>query len=136
MLATRRYRVCFCSDWNADGLKEPYAQALDTILATECCGGDLDSGAYRLQQVELDVQAYQLHPPFEHDGSQQAHHLEDMNETYEDGPKARALALPSKELDGIWESYVYHIAPENSSLTVGMEDFSLTILFNLPFSML
>lgn len=50
--------------------------------------------------------------------------------------KARALALPSKELDGLWESYVYHIATEDSSLTLGMEDFSLTILFNLLFSML
>lgn len=95
------------ADENADGLKEPYAQALDSIRVTECTGGELESGAYRLQQVELDVQAYQLRPQLEHESSQQAQHSEELTESNEDAPKAKTLALPSKELDGLWESYVF-----------------------------
>ena len=99
--------VVVIADENGDGLKEPYAQALDSIRVTECTGGELDSGAYRLQQVELDVQAYQLRPQFEHESSQQAQHSEELTESNEDAPKAKTLALPSKELDGLWESYVF-----------------------------
>lgn len=102
-----RYVVVVIADENADGLKEPYAQALDSIRVTECTGGELESGAYRLQQVELDVQAYQLRPQFEHESSQQAQHSEELTENNEDVPKAKTLALPSKELDGLWESYVF-----------------------------
>lgn len=78
---------------------------MDSILVTECSGGEVESGAYRLQQVELDVQAYQLRPQFEHDSSQPTQHLEESADANDDTPKARILALPSKELDGLWESY-------------------------------
>ncbi|EYE93709.1 uncharacterized protein EURHEDRAFT_379053 [Aspergillus ruber CBS 135680] len=90
--------------YSFDGLKEPYAQVLDSILVTECSGGEIESGAYRLQHVELDVQAYQLRPQFEHENAQQTQQLEESADANDDAPKTKILALPSKELDGLWES--------------------------------
>lgn len=63
---------------------------------TECSGGEVDSGAYRLQQVKLDVQAYQLHAPGESVSSQSGQHHLEPSEGSEDGPQARTLALPSR----------------------------------------
>lgn len=98
--------VAIESDKEKEGLKGSHAQALDSIVVTECSGDNFESGAYRVQQVELDVQAYQLRIQFEPDSSQQTQQLEEPTDNGEDGTKARVLALPSKELDGLWESYV------------------------------
>lgn len=86
-----------------DGLKEPHAQAIDSIIVTECSGEHLDAAAYRLQNVELDVQAYQLREQPAQDGfhpSQQ----EESADPLEDMSTAKVLNLPSIELDGLWES--------------------------------
>lgn len=72
-----------------EGLKEPHAQALESILITECTGGDLESGAYRLQNVQLDVQAYQLRT---HLDQERSHHILHDEDT---------------ELNGLWESLQY-----------------------------
>jgi hypothetical protein len=88
-----------------EGLTEPHAQAIDTVIVTECCGGDFESGAYRLHQVELDVQAYQLRTPFEQETSQHTQLLEDSMDNRDDDSKAKIWILPSRELDGLWESY-------------------------------
>ncbi|KAA8643659.1 putative pachytene checkpoint component Pch2 [Aspergillus tanneri] len=85
-------------------LHEPHAQYIDSILVTECTGGEVESGAYRLQHVELDVQAYQLHTPFEQESSQNTLHSEEAPDSSEDTPRAQVMTLPSKELDGLWES--------------------------------
>ncbi|KAH8431942.1 uncharacterized protein LDX57_009591 [Aspergillus melleus] len=77
-------------------------QFMDSILVTECTGGNADSGAYWLQHVDLDVQAYQLHMPFEQESFQTT---DDLIDTSEDGSKAKVVTLPCKELDGLWESY-------------------------------
>lgn len=82
----------------------PYVHAIDSITVTECNGGDSESGAYRLQQVELDVQAYQLRPQFDQESSQQIQHPEEPANDGDDIPKERVMALPNKELDGLWES--------------------------------
>ncbi|TQB74400.1 hypothetical protein MPDQ_004893 [Monascus purpureus] len=87
-----------------DGLKDPHAQALESILVTECTGGNLESGAYRLQNIELDVQAYQLRGLAEQGSSQQTQHLDDHTENGDDVPRAKVLTLPNEELDGLWES--------------------------------
>ncbi|KAE8356648.1 cytochrome C1 family-domain-containing protein [Aspergillus coremiiformis] len=87
-----------------EGLNEPHAKAIDSVIVTECPGGDLESGAYRLQQVELDVQAYQLRAPFEQESSQQTQNLEESMDNKDDDSRARVLSLPSRELDGLWES--------------------------------
>ncbi|KAF5866175.1 hypothetical protein ETB97_000709 [Aspergillus alliaceus] len=87
-----------------EGLSEPHAQAIDSVVVTDCSGGDLESGAYRLQQVNLDVQAYQLRTPFEQESSQHTQPPEDCMENKDDDPRARVLNLPSRELDGLWES--------------------------------
>lgn len=81
-------------------LKESQAQVLDSIKVTECTGGNLESGAYHLEDVQLDVQAYQLRGSMELESSQHT-----MRENEEEAvPQARVIALPNKELDGIWES--------------------------------
>ncbi|OOF95871.1 hypothetical protein ASPCADRAFT_168612 [Aspergillus carbonarius ITEM 5010] len=85
------------------GLSESHAQSLDSILVAECSGGNLDSGAYRLQQVQLDVQAYQLRTQSEQQSSQNTQTF-DEQEVGDDVPRARTLTLPSKDLDGLWES--------------------------------
>ncbi|PLN78730.1 putative pachytene checkpoint component Pch2 [Aspergillus taichungensis] len=87
-----------------DGLKTPYVHAIDSITVTECNGGDSESGAYRLQQVELDVQAYQLRPQFDQECSQPTQHPEEPANDGDEIPKERVMALPNKELDGLWES--------------------------------
>ncbi|KAF7118558.1 hypothetical protein CNMCM5793_008088 [Aspergillus hiratsukae] len=89
------------------GLKEPYAQALESVLVTECTGGDLESGAYRLQNVQLDVQAYQLRTQLDQERNQHTLHEEEIVENVEDSGKTRVLILPSTELDGLWESLQY-----------------------------
>lgn len=57
-----------------------------------------------MEDVQLDVQAYQLRGSAELESSQQTMRLGDNGE--DTGPQARVVALPNKELDGIWESYV------------------------------
>ena len=89
-----------CPKYSTDGLKMPYIHAIDSITVTECNGGDSESGAYRLQQVELDVQAYQLRSQFDQESSQPAQHPEELDEI----PKERVMTLPNRELDGLWES--------------------------------
>ncbi|RHZ65692.1 putative pachytene checkpoint component Pch2 [Aspergillus thermomutatus] len=88
-----------------EGLKEPYAQALESILVTECTDGDLESGAYRLQHVELDVQAYQLRTQLDQESHQHTLHAEDTVDNVEDSGRTKVVILPSTELDGLWESY-------------------------------
>ncbi|RAL02443.1 putative pachytene checkpoint component Pch2 [Aspergillus ibericus CBS 121593] len=85
------------------GLSEPHAQVLDSILVAECSGGNLDSGAYRLQQVQLDVQAYQLRTQSDQQSPPNTQ-IFDESGNGDDVPRARTLALPNKDLDGLWES--------------------------------
>ncbi|GES58731.1 pachytene checkpoint component Pch2 [Aspergillus terreus] len=87
-----------------EGLKEPHAQAIESIIVTDCIGGNKESGAYRLPQVELDVQVYQLRTASEQEGSQPTQQLEESTDGEEDSAKERVLMLPNKELDGLWES--------------------------------
>lgn len=53
----------------------------------------MEEETYRLNEVNLDVQAYQL---------QNELFIPEKNE--DDAPQAHIVALPSKVLDGIWES--------------------------------
>ncbi|GAT27196.1 pachytene checkpoint component Pch2 [Aspergillus luchuensis] len=85
-------------------LSEPHAQALEFILVTECSGGNLESGAYRLQDVQLDVQVYQLRTKSERQSLQKTGTLEDSTEAGGGVATARVLALPSIDLEGLWET--------------------------------
>ncbi|GAB1204238.1 hypothetical protein APSETT445_002887 [Aspergillus pseudonomiae] len=89
---------------NGDGIIIRTDLAIDSVVVTECSGEDMETGAYRLQQVELDVQAYQLRAPLEQEGSQHTLPLEESMDSKDEDPKARVLSLPSRELDGLWES--------------------------------
>ncbi|OGM45738.1 cytochrome c1 [Aspergillus bombycis] len=87
-----------------EGLSDSHAQVIDSVVVTECSGEDMETGAYRLQHVELDVQAYQLRAPLEQESSQHTQPLEESMDSKDEDPKARVLSLPSRELDGLWES--------------------------------
>ncbi|GAB1191878.1 hypothetical protein APSETT444_001062 [Aspergillus pseudonomiae] len=73
-----------------EGLSDSHAQAIDSVVVTECSGEDMETGAYRLQQVELDVQAYQLRAPLEQEGSQHTLPLEESMDSKDEDPKARS----------------------------------------------
>ncbi|KAF4220953.1 hypothetical protein CNMCM8980_002831 [Aspergillus fumigatiaffinis] len=90
-----------------EDMKEPHAQALASILVTECTGGDLEYGAYRLQNVQLDVQAYQLRTQLDQERNQHNLHEDELVGNVEDSGKTKVLILPSTELDGLWESLHY-----------------------------
>ncbi|PKX89779.1 putative pachytene checkpoint component Pch2 [Aspergillus novofumigatus IBT 16806] len=90
-----------------EGLKEPHAQALESILVTECTDGDLESGAYRLQNVQLDLQAYQLRTQLDQERSQHNLHEDELEDNVDDSGNTKVLILPSTELDGLWESLHY-----------------------------
>ncbi|GLB03619.1 pachytene checkpoint protein 2 [Aspergillus tubingensis] len=105
------------------GLSEPHAQALEFILVTECSGGNLDSGTYRLQDVQLDVQVYQLRTKSERQSLQKTSALEDSTEAGGGVATARVLALPSIDLEGLWETLDYD-QPIQSTLLSAIISFS------------
>lgn len=92
-----------------DDLSSPHAQYIDSVRVIECTGSDSqahrdnDSGAYRLADVELDVQAYQLRSA---DGNLDSSQGNSEKTDDGDAPQARTIPLPNRELDGVWESYV------------------------------
>ncbi|GLA61698.1 pachytene checkpoint protein 2 [Aspergillus tubingensis] len=76
-----------------------------TKTITPRTGGNLDSGTYRLQDVQLDVQVYQLRTKSERQSLQKTSALEDSTEAGGGVATARVLALPSIDLEGLWETY-------------------------------
>ncbi|PYI30630.1 putative pachytene checkpoint component Pch2 [Aspergillus indologenus CBS 114.80] len=81
-----------------------HAQALDSVLVCECTGGTMESGAYPLDQVRLDVQAYQLHTQLESEDPHLAQTLNGHTENSMNSTRARVMALPNSDLNGLWES--------------------------------
>lgn len=94
--------IAYFLPFSPDELKKSHSQVLDSIKVIECTGGQVESGAYRLEDVQLDVQAYQLRGSAELESSQQTMKIGDSGD--DTGPQARIVPLPNKELDGIWES--------------------------------
>ncbi|XRM39732.1 hypothetical protein ABZX51_003074 [Aspergillus tubingensis] len=112
------------------GLSEPHAQALEFILVTECSGGNLESGAYRLQDVQLDVQVYQLRTKSERQSLQKTSALEDSAEAGGGVATARVLALPSIDLEGLWETLDYD-QPIQSTLLSAISRMGDAFHYNL-----
>ena len=83
-------------------VNDPHLQFLDSVKVTECTGPGSDYATYRLDDVDLDVQAYQLRCH-----NLEASQLSDIaSERFDDvSPQASIIGLPNKEFDGIWESY-------------------------------
>jgi hypothetical protein len=106
-------------------MKEPHAQALASILVTECTGGDVEYGAYRLQNVQLDVQAYQLRTQLDQERNQHNLHEDELVDNVEDSGKTKVLILPSTELDGLWESYGDPLFLKKRHQTHGYEQSAL-----------
>ncbi|PGH10628.1 hypothetical protein AJ79_05342 [Helicocarpus griseus UAMH5409] len=87
-------------------MNEAHSQYLDVVKVMECAGQQQESGAYRLEDVDLDVQAYQLRGGSDMDDSSQQAFVAN-GKTDEEAPQARVITLPSKELDGVWESLLF-----------------------------
>ncbi|PGH05312.1 hypothetical protein GX51_03033 [Blastomyces parvus] len=88
-------------------LNDTHCQYLDVVKVVECAGPQQESGAYRLEDVELDVQAYQLRGCESTDDSSQQAYAAANGKSDEEGPQARMISLPNKELDGVWESLLF-----------------------------
>ncbi|OJD16549.1 hypothetical protein AJ78_03286 [Emergomyces pasteurianus Ep9510] len=88
-------------------LNDTHCQYLDMVKVMDCAGPQQESGAYRLEDVELDVQAYQLRGPENMDDSSQQAYAATNGKPDEEGPQARVISLPSKDLDGVWESLLF-----------------------------
>ncbi|KKZ65069.1 hypothetical protein EMCG_01309 [[Emmonsia] crescens] len=88
-------------------LTDTHCQCLDMVKVMECAGPQQESGAYRLEDVELDVQAYQLRGSEGIDDSSQQVYAAANGKSDEEGPQARIISLPNKELDGVWESLLF-----------------------------
>lgn len=94
-----------------EGLAGPNARSLDSVRVIEVTNGQsapagehiINSRVFRLDEVELDVHAYQLR-------STQSSSLLGGGASGKDDeeamPEARVLSLPSREFDGLWEWYV------------------------------
>lgn len=74
-----------------------HAQFLHSIKVVDCTASS-DSGIFSLESVDLVVQAYQFIKQANND-------IQDSEKEDGDVPQARITLLPSKELDGLWESY-------------------------------
>jgi ubiquinol-cytochrome c reductase cytochrome c1 subunit len=103
-----------------------YSRYLDSVKVIECSSSQAPCGPYRLADVALDVQAYQLRPSEAEGSQQQADRLE------EDSPQARVVPLPSKDLDGIWESYESKAFAGTQTVHTLIADCRFRLLFDEP----
>ncbi|EZF32708.1 Pachytene checkpoint protein 2 [Trichophyton interdigitale] len=85
------------------GFKGPNSTYLDSIRVIECSGMQCESETFRLDVVNLDIQAYQLRAS-EPENISQDHDGEKQDEY---SSQARVMPLPNMELDGIWESLLF-----------------------------
>ncbi|KAK4986386.1 hypothetical protein LTR50_005364 [Elasticomyces elasticus] len=81
-----------------------HAHVIDSINVVDASGTAVDTAVYKLDQVQLDVQAYELHSD---DGSPSRRVIEQWPEQEMDQPQARVTLLPSRALSGAWDSLVY-----------------------------
>lgn len=99
------FNLALCNGTNrmshTGGFKGPNSTYLDSIRVIECSGMQCESETFRLDVVNLDIQAYQLRAS-EPENISQDHDGEKQDEY---SSQARVMPLPNMELDGIWESY-------------------------------
>ncbi|EFR03555.1 pachytene checkpoint protein 2 [Nannizzia gypsea CBS 118893] len=88
---------------NLGNFKGFHSMYLDSIKVMECSGKRDESETVHLNDVNLDIQPYQLRAS-EPESLSQNHGDEKQDES---SPQARVMSLPNKELDGIWESLLF-----------------------------
>ncbi|RAL12044.1 putative pachytene checkpoint component Pch2 [Aspergillus homomorphus CBS 101889] len=91
-----------------------HAHALDSMLVCDCSGDTAQSGTYQLHQVKLDVQAYQLHTQPEPEDPQT---LDGSTGIGVELTRARIMALPNMDLNGLWESLHFDQPIQSTLLT-------------------
>ncbi|OCL13152.1 AAA-domain-containing protein [Glonium stellatum] len=87
-------------------LSLPHAYLIESINVVDFSGTEGETSFHRLQDVQLDVQAYELHEN-EEDSSLGTHNMHREGDGEDALPQVRVAALPSKSLNGIWESLVF-----------------------------
>ncbi len=97
-----RYTVSFRSlILFTDGLA--HRNFIDSINVVDYSGVTTEAPFFPLKDVELDVQAYEMHENRGSHGAKPKERPEDSDD--EDGTlQARVTCLPSKALDGVWDS--------------------------------
>lgn len=85
------------------------SQLLDSVKIVDISGRAAENANYRVVDVELDVQTYRLHEGTTLKDVLNVKEAEHAKQDFEDEagslPQARLMALPHKDLDGLWESY-------------------------------
>ena len=92
--------TCF-SDSVEDSLSHAYL--IESINVVDFSGTESETSFHRLQDVQLDVQAYELHES-EEDSLPRTRSIHHEGEDEDAIPQVRVTALPSKSLNGVWES--------------------------------
>ena len=92
--------TCF-SDSVEDSL--PHAYLIESINVVDISGTESETSFHRLQDVQLDVQAYELHES-EEDSLPRTRSIHHEGEDEDAIPQVRVTALPGKSLNGVWES--------------------------------
>lgn len=90
---------------NCDSL--PHAYLIESINVVDFSGTESETSFHRLQDVQLDVQAYELHES-EEDSLPRTRSIHHEGEDEDAIPQVRVTALPSKSLNGVWESLVFN----------------------------
>lgn len=87
-----------------------HGNIIDSIYVVDCSGSDSDSTFFTLEDVHLDVQAYELHDPVDSAsaGPDRNNSTPTSDGEEEDrGAHVRVTQLPSKHLVGIWDSLIF-----------------------------
>ncbi|KAJ9645143.1 hypothetical protein H2199_003147 [Coniosporium tulheliwenetii] len=76
---------------------------IESIDVVDFSGEQADTSSHRLEEVQLDVQAYELHGSSD-DGSPRTVVPSIESDEADPSPQIRVTSLPSKSLNGVWDA--------------------------------
>ncbi|EON64972.1 hypothetical protein W97_04207 [Coniosporium apollinis CBS 100218] len=80
-----------------------YIESIDVV---DFSGDQADTSSHRLEDVQLDVQAYELHSSSD-DGSPRTVVPSVESDEADPSPQIRVTPLPSKSLNGVWNALIF-----------------------------
>jgi hypothetical protein len=83
---------------------------VESIKTVDVTGLLTNESSYKVADVKLNVQAYRLYGRETSKGTGNSSDVEGQQENCEDEPtlsQATTITLPSKDLDGLWDSYAF-----------------------------
>ncbi|KAJ9668816.1 hypothetical protein H2201_001062 [Coniosporium apollinis] len=79
---------------------------IESIDVVDFSGEQADTSSHRLEEVQLDVQAYELHGSSD-DGSPRTVVPSIESDEADPSPQIRVTSLPSKSLNGVWDALIF-----------------------------